>query len=329
MLRGRCLSYGEGITFWPIKNVITEAAGLTGEESRESAREKIRFLVETAPDADLIVDRVADADRRRRVRHEVREARPGRSAGSSRSSPAVGRWSSSSTTSTGASRPFSTWSKRSPRSHVRRRSCCSAWRGRTCSSSARTGAKRALGATRLLAGAAQLTTHRSGLSRTCSARPSSRLSVRRRITEAAEGNPLFVEEMVAMLVDEGLLVAEAASRPDRRISSRRSRRCSVRASTGSTAKTARSSSEGRSKARSSIAAPSSSCRLPTSDRSSTNGCAVSWSGSFSSRAERAFVGEQAFGFRHQLLRDVAYESVPKALRSELHERFAGWLERQG
>ena len=61
MLRGRCLSYGDGITFWPIKNVITEAAGLTGEESPEAAREKIRSLVETAPDADLIVDRVADA----------------------------------------------------------------------------------------------------------------------------------------------------------------------------------------------------------------------------------------------------------------------------
>ena len=31
-------------------------------------------------------------------------------------------------------------------------------------------------------------------------------------------------------------------------------------------------------------------------------------------------------FRHLLLRDAAYAGLPKALRAELHERFAGWLE---
>ena len=203
MLHGRCLSYGDGITFWPIKNVITEAAGLTGEESPESAREKIRSLVETAPDADLIVDRVADAVG---VAESVpgREARPGRSAGSSRSSPAAGRSWSSSTTSTGASEPFSTWSKRSPRSRARHRSCCSAWRGRTCSSSARTGAKglRAQAGCRWHRSA---TMPRSSWSTNLLGTSALTPSVRRRVTEVAEGNPLFVEEMVAMLVDEGLL----------------------------------------------------------------------------------------------------------------------------
>ena len=38
-----------------------EAAGLSGEESPQAAREKIRSLVEAAPDADLIVERVAEA----------------------------------------------------------------------------------------------------------------------------------------------------------------------------------------------------------------------------------------------------------------------------
>jgi hypothetical protein len=36
--------------------------------------------------------------------------------------------------------------------------------------------------------------------------------------------------------------------------------------------------------------------------------------------------DRAFRFRHLLIRDVAYDSVPKARRSELHKRFAGWLE---
>ncbi len=92
MFRGRCLSYGEGITFWPVRNVITEAAGLTSEESRESAREKIRVLVETAPDADLIVDRVADAVGVCRAVARSQRHGLGNRQDSSRSSPAVGRW---------------------------------------------------------------------------------------------------------------------------------------------------------------------------------------------------------------------------------------------
>jgi class 3 adenylate cyclase len=34
----------------------------------------------------------------------------------------------------------------------------------------------------------------------------------------------------------------------------------------------------------------------------------------------------AFRFRHLLIRDAAYDGLPKATRAELHERFAGWLE---
>jgi DNA-binding SARP family transcriptional activator len=36
--------------------------------------------------------------------------------------------------------------------------------------------------------------------------------------------------------------------------------------------------------------------------------------------------DQAFRFRHMLIRDAAYESLPKAVRAQLHEHFAGWLE---
>ena len=37
-------------------------------------------------------------------------------------------------------------------------------------------------------------------------------------------------------------------------------------------------------------------------------------------------GERAFRFRHILIQDVAYRSVPKEVRARLHERFADWLE---
>ena len=41
---------------------------------------------------------------------------------------------------------------------------------------------------------------------------------------------------------------------------------------------------------------------------------------------RTFAGEDAFRFGHILIRDAAYESMPKRWRAELHERFAGWAE---
>ena len=38
-----------------------------------------------------------------------------------------------------------------------------------------------------------------------------------------------------------------------------------------------------------------------------------------------FPADEGFRFRHLLIRDAAYESLPKATRAELHERFAEWL----
>jgi tetratricopeptide (TPR) repeat protein len=40
-------------------------------------------------------------------------------------------------------------------------------------------------------------------------------------------------------------------------------------------------------------------------------------------------GEDAFRFRHLLIRDAAYDALAKATRAELHERFARWLETHG
>src|SRR5438034_9187134 len=36
-------------------------------------------------------------------------------------------------------------------------------------------------------------------------------------------------------------------------------------------------------------------------------------------------GEDGFRFRHLLIRDAAYDALPKGVRAELHERFADWL----
>jgi DNA-binding SARP family transcriptional activator len=48
------------------------------------------------------------------------------------------------------------------------------------------------------------------------------------------------------------------------------------------------------------------------------------------RPERPqLTGEDGFRFRHLLLRDAAYEALPKAVRAELHQRFATWLLQHG
>jgi predicted ATPase len=45
--------------------------------------------------------------------------------------------------------------------------------------------------------------------------------------------------------------------------------------------------------------------------------------------EPQLAGEDGFRFRHLLIRDAAYDSLPKAARAALHERFAAWLEERG
>ncbi len=48
------------------------------------------------------------------------------------------------------------------------------------------------------------------------------------------------------------------------------------------------------------------------------------------RPHRSFLaGEEAFLFNHVLIRNAAYRSISKELRADLHERFASWLEEKG
>jgi class 3 adenylate cyclase/tetratricopeptide (TPR) repeat protein len=61
VLRGRCLAYGDGITFWPLTEVVREAAKIAEDDSPEGARAKIRGLLGENPEGDAIVDRVASA----------------------------------------------------------------------------------------------------------------------------------------------------------------------------------------------------------------------------------------------------------------------------
>ena len=47
------------------------------------------------------------------------------------------------------------------------------------------------------------------------------------------------------------------------------------------------------------------------------------------RARPCCPDDDAFRFRHLLIRDAAYEALPKATRADLHERFADWIAERG
>jgi class 3 adenylate cyclase/tetratricopeptide (TPR) repeat protein len=61
VLRGRCLSYGEGITFWPIAEIVREAAYMRDDDSGATAGQRLRHLLEGEEDAEILAGFVGQA----------------------------------------------------------------------------------------------------------------------------------------------------------------------------------------------------------------------------------------------------------------------------
>ena len=58
---GRCLSYGEGITYWPLSQIVRQLAVIGEADPHDLALRKLAALCGGAADADAIVERVAAA----------------------------------------------------------------------------------------------------------------------------------------------------------------------------------------------------------------------------------------------------------------------------
>src|SRR5450759_2816636 len=58
VLGGRCLSYGRGITFWPLVQMLRQAAGLIGEETPEAREKALLAMMDGASEQRAVVDRL-------------------------------------------------------------------------------------------------------------------------------------------------------------------------------------------------------------------------------------------------------------------------------
>jgi class 3 adenylate cyclase/tetratricopeptide (TPR) repeat protein len=142
--------------------------------------------------------------------------------------------------------------------------------------------------------------------------------LRTKIREAAEGNPLFIEEMLALVRESSTgdvaipptIQALLAARLDQLNAPERSvLECGAIEGRVFHQRAVQALSNGDPQiARSLVALVRKELVRP--DRSQ-------------------LPGDDAFRFRHLLIRDAAYDALSKATRAELHERFAAWLEQFG
>jgi class 3 adenylate cyclase len=154
--------------------------------------------------------------------------------------------------------------------------------------------------------------------------------LRQIVVGGAEGNPFFVEELLSTLIDQGVLVRDDGRWSVRELPAGFAVPDSVQALLA---------------ARIDLLGPSEKAGLQAASvigRIFWRGplcelldgvepdCALLEDRDFvRRRSGSTMVGEEEYAFKHQLTREVAYASLPKARRAHLHARFADWLERAG
>jgi class 3 adenylate cyclase/tetratricopeptide (TPR) repeat protein len=326
VVTGRCLPYGDGITFWPVAEVVKDACGIASEDPREVAREKIARVVDGAGDAAPVAATVAAVCGFAATSATIQET-----------FWAIRRFLEIQAAGLPLVVVFDDvhWAEPTFLDLIE----YLAGRSRDARILLLCLARPELLETRPGWAPPEATL---GLS-TLTPEESERLIAdllgqaplepadATRIVEAAGGNPLFVEEMLRMLEDQGVIVR----RDDRwRIAGDLARvdmPASIQALLGARID-----------------------RLGPREREVLGTAAVIgrefWWGAVADLAPEGLhpdvgghlqtlvrkglivparstlVGEDAFRFHHGLIQDVTYRAIPKERRAELHERFAGWVE---
>jgi class 3 adenylate cyclase/tetratricopeptide (TPR) repeat protein len=328
VVSGRCLPYGEGITYWPLLEAVKEAVGLEDGDSPDQARAKLAGALEAEDGAELAAQRVAEMIGLSEVGAGPEEGFAATRTlfeALARQQPLVLvfddiHWGAAT---------FLDLVEHLADS-IREAPILLACMARPELLDARPGwGGGKLNATSVLL--EPLSEQECGrLIQNLIGQADLAVEIESRIAEAAEGNPLFVEEMLSMLIDDRLLVRDngrwvatqdlSAVPVPPTIQALLAARLD-RLSPDDRAVVERASVEGKVFTESAVAE-----LAPDTLRPAVAAALRSLVRKELIRPDPARRGEHRYHFRHMLIRDAAYDSIPKEARAELHERFARWLD---
>ena len=325
ILRGRCLPYGEGITFFPVGEVVKEAAGLDDFDAPDEIERKICAVIGTdGPACSTLAQLFGAAEHDSSVEETFWAVRSFLEAVAKTAPLALVfddiHWGEP--TFLDLIEHITGWSREAPMLVL-----CVA---RPELLDDRAGWGRDNNATTI--SLEPLSDDECGdLIGNLLGRAALPEEARARILAAAEGTPLFVEEMLSMLIDDGSLARDGdrwvATGPldDLRVPPTIQALLAARLeqlTVDERAAIQRAAVCGKQFHVGAVAA--------LLDGGEVQPILMSLVRRDVLRPDRSSLpGQDAFRFRHQLIRDAAYEAAPKALRAELHERFADWLEGVG
>jgi len=328
ILQGDCLSYGDAITYWPVTRVVAQAAGIGDGDPPEVARAKIASLVEGENESELIVQRGAQVfglGPSSTASDEVFWAVRKLLETLARRRPVVvvfedAHWAEP--TFLDLVEHIVDWSRGAPILVL-----CLA-RPELLAERAGWGEGRANATSIALE---PLSADQSGQlieqllgTEHLSERASGRIS------DAAQGNPLYLKELLSMLIDEGLL-RRAGDRwvPDtdlQEITVPPTIQALLAARLDRLAPDARWAIEAASVMGTAFD-PVALVALVRQEAAQIGSALDALVADELLQPEPSSLGGQGLRFHHALLREAAYTGTSKERRAELHERHAAWLER--
>jgi class 3 adenylate cyclase/tetratricopeptide (TPR) repeat protein len=331
VLVGRCLPYGEGITFWPVAEILKQASGVDDNDSREDALAKLHKVLLDEPDAELVGEHLAQViglSPASAASEELFWAVRRLLEALARERPQVVifddvHWAES--TLLDLIEHIADWSRDAPLLLI------TMSRPELLERRAAWGGGKHNVTTILLEPLSE--SESVQLVRNLLGETGIPAEVSQKIIEASEGNPLFVEEMVSMLIDDDLLKRVNGRWEPVGDLSQISVPTSVQALLASRLDHLQADER-------QVLEPAAVVGkvfwrgavlelLPESARPGAGSNLLTLVRKELIRPERStFRGEDAFRFRHILIRDAAYQAMPKELRADLHATFAGWLEKR-
>jgi class 3 adenylate cyclase/tetratricopeptide (TPR) repeat protein len=315
VIGGRCLPYGEGITYWPLMEAVRDAARLEDTDSPEDARAKLVALLEDEEDAEVVARCVAELIGLAEVGVGVEESfaavRSFFEALAQRVPLVVVfddiHWGAS--TFFDLVEHVADWTRDAPillvcMARPDLLDVCPGWSGGK------------LNATTVLleplseAESIELVDNLGGSELDA--------SLRERIVDAAEGNPLFVEEMLALTLEDGEAPGELVVPP--------TIQALLAARLDRLGEEERAVLECAAVVGKVFYEDAVAELAPAGVRESVGGALGSLLQKELIRPARRSFGGRTYRFRHLLIRDAAYDSISKDARAAMHERFGRWFE---